>query len=477
MKKSIYSLFVAALLCAGFASCDDDDDDVKLQDIAVDFTSSELGLGDGEESVEATVSLSRPHTTNLDVTIQVETEGVTYNEHFLTTPAVQDNQIILTVPAGTTSASFKISKNNDVFFEGTENIKFTIQSLSVKEGLTIGEKKELKLTFKAIVSQGENMTLQGRVEGRDDAAYANQVYIDLSKNRQVSIDRKNWALAFYCGEEFRVFLNPAMRMAAAATSKTDINAVTSKDLEGLPPLAADMMQGIFVSLDNVDDISGDKTKTAIAEIASEEAENKVHIVSIENLKEKNKFDYYKVKITRNGAGYRVAYGLVDGTEINTIEVAKDPEYNRVGVSFAEKKIVTAEPKLDSWDIVWGYGTGLTSMGGQSFVYFMQDLVLLNNLGGAEVAEVVDEAAQDLYAQYTLEKAKALSFKKERNTIGNNWRATARTGGYTGPLGVKPDRFYVIKDRSGNYYKLRFLKMGVDDDGIRGNVQLEYALLK
>jgi hypothetical protein len=45
-------------------------------------------------------------------------------------------------------------------------------------------------------------------------------------------------------------------------------------------------------------------------------------------------------------------------------------------------------------------------------------------------------------------------------------------------GVKTDRFYVLKDSYGNYYKLRFTKFGTGTDGTeRGRPEIEYALLK
>ena len=44
-------------------------------------------------------------------------------------------------------------------------------------------------------------------------------------------------------------------------------------------------------------------------------------------------------------------------------------------------------------------------------------------------------------------------------------------------GVKTDRFFVIKDCGGNYYKLQFLSFGSGDSGERGRPELQYELLK
>lgn len=473
MKKTIYSFFIATLLCVGFTACGDDDDDVKLPDITVNFNSSELGMDDDTESVEASINLSRAYTAAFDVTINVVADGVTYGEQFTTNPAVQDDQIKVTVPAGSTSASFTVARVADAFLEGTESIQFTLLSVSATEGVVLGDKKDLKLSFEAIVSDGETLTLQGRT---DESNYANVVYVDFSTNTQTAVDRKSWALGFYSGDQFRVFLNPSMQMAAAATDKTDLSAVSTADLEGLPTLVPVMMEGKFIGLDNVDDLGGDLIKTAIAEVSATDAENKVHIVVMEDPAGGSTKIYYKVRVLRNSDGYKLEYALLDATETSVMEVAKDSEYNLVGVSLADKKTVGAEPKAKNWDISWSYGTGSTNYGGSSVAYFMQDLISLNNLGGTEAVEVL-ESSVDVYPTFTLADAQALTFAGTKNLIGTIWRVTANMSGSTESTGVRTNRFYVIKDPAGNYYKLRFLKIGINDDGLRGNPQIEYALLK
>jgi hypothetical protein len=67
-----------------------------------------------------------------------------------------------------------------------------------------------------------------------------------------------------------------------------------------------------------------------------------------------------------------------------------------------------------------------------------------------------------------------TFLKTRDAIGSKWRSTAP--GTT--AGIRKDRFYVVKDPAGNYYKLRFISMGLaSDGGERGKPVIEYALVK
>jgi nucleoid DNA-binding protein len=57
-------------------------------------------------------------------------------------------------------------------------------------------------------------------------------------------------------------------------------------------------------------------------------------------------------------------------------------------------------------------------------------------------------------------------------FGSNWR---NGGGPSTLPSVKTDRFYIVKDITGNYYKIRFLAM-TNDAGERGNPIIEYSIL-
>mgnify|MGYP000041275419 FL=1 len=107
------------------------------------------------------------------------------------------------------------------------------------------------------------------------------------------------------------------------------------------------------------------------------------------------------------------------------------------------------------------------------ISFTQDVITINNLGGAETAIVMTDTKS--YADFKRADVASAEFQTEANTIGTNWRTPAMPG-VENP-GVKADRFFVIKDCAENYYKLRFLKFGSGDDGERGRPQLEYELLK
>lgn len=464
MKKLIYlSICVATL---GFQSCSDDDDNLKLRDISVDFAAAELGM-EGN-STEITLSLSRATETALNVTVQMTSSEVS-DEDIVTTPAMTDGQLIVTVPAGKTTASFIVAKAEGKNPEGSA--KFKITALSLTNGYKIGTTQEMTLSFSAILSTGGKLTLEGKDATEN---YANMVYVDLSNNSQVQIKRKSWNIGFYGGEQFTVILNSSFATVAAATEKTDFAAVTLADAQNAPNLGAGAMDEEFSS-SWIDDVTGDLSKTAFGTISENDATNKVYFVA-SNDNKADRSQWYKVKITRKDNGYLVQYGKVEDTTPKTIEIVKDPLYNVIGLSLETGKTTDAQPEGKKWDIMWAYGAAATSMGsGLTITSFSQDVITSNTLSGVETATVMVDGTTTTYDNFKqADIAAKATFATTANVIGTTWRTPAmpNTNG-----GVKTDRFYIIKDTYGNIYKLRFLKFGSGDDGERGRPELEYELLK
>lgn len=309
-------------------------------------------------------------------------------------------------------------------------------------------------------SDGSTLTLSGKTA---ESNYANIVYADLSTDKATAVDRKSFNFGLTSDSRFRVVLNAAYQTTAVTTSKSDISAVTVADQGTSVNLNHDITDPTTVSL--VDNWDGDVTKTAIPEISAVDAENKVFLISFEGSKEKEK--WFKVRITRNGAGYKIQYARLGETAIKTLDVAKNADYNLVFVSLENNKAVSAEPRKTEWDFAWSYGTYNSGLGSP---YWFQDYIAINNLTGVSAAEVLNTSTLT-YASFAESNLSTLTFLTARDAIGSKWRSTTGTG-------IKSDRFYVIKDGAGNIYKLRFVSMGVGSDGgERGKPVFEYKLVK
>lgn len=202
--------------------------------------------------------------------------------------------------------------------------------------------------------------------------------------------------------------------------------------------------------------------------SSTESSNKVYLLSFEG--NKNGDQYYKLRITRNGSGYKLQYAKVGETAIKELDVPKGADANFQFVSLETNKTVQVEPKKQNWDIAWCYGTYNSGLGSP---YWFQDLVLTNNIGGAKVTEVL--ATQFTYESFAEANIGSVTFSATRDAIGSKWRQGAGPGG---PGSIKHDRYYVVQDPQGNVYKLKFISWGGGGDtGERGKPVIEYKIVK
>lgn len=324
-------------------------------------------------------------------------------------------------------------------------------------------------------SDGTSLTLNGGVGG---SSAANIVFVDLSAERQDSAKRASWDLGFYSGSQFRVVLNTSKgAVTAKSTGQTDVNAVNASNVD-VSELAFGLSFAtleVFGSFDLTDDTTGNLANTAIAGIGT--GDNPVYLVNTVPGTTVDASNVWKVKISRSGSGYSLQYAKLDATSVQTADIRKDEAYNFQFFSFASGP-VSVEPEKDAWDFSWGYTLYFSMYQGAPIPYGFPDFVKLNTLSGVQAAVVL--ATDIAYADFNETHVAGVSLSSAQNIIGSSWRAT--TGAQ---LGVLTDRYYIIKDASGNVYKLRFNSMGATpagqtaapDGGKRGYPELEYKLVK
>ena len=439
--------------------------EVALPDNLINFEATTQGFDALEVLVK--VNLSRAAEAAVPVTITLVPNKVTYGTEFTTDVAAVNHVISLTIPAGQTGTSFKVVKPATVFLTGDESIEFKLSSTG--SSAVLGSNTNLKLSFSAITSDGAQLTLEGKTAASN---YTNVVYADLSGNKQTPVDRKSWALGFYSGSDFKVVLNPAFQSMATVINKTDINAVTLADVKASKIYNVNLFDPLLtdgVSL--VDFYTGDLTRTAIGNVSATEAENKVYVLGVNG--QYAEPNLYKIRVLRNGQGYTLQYAKVEETTFKTVNVSKNADFNLIFVSLGngtDGNIATVEPRKATWDLQWGYGTYRSvPTVAEANPYWFQDFVSINYLAGTQAAEVLTSTVS--YTAFAEANIAGLTFKGDRDAIGDKWRVTTGTG-------IKTDRFYVIKDPVGNVYKLKFVSMGVGaDGGERGRPVIEYKLVK
>lgn len=318
-------------------------------------------------------------------------------------------------------------------------------------------------------SSGASVTFDGILAGEAGSSAGKSVYMDLSTNTNTGVARKSWDLGFYSGSDFRVIINNTTTATAKVINKTDLNSVTVADTIGFNGMSIGFNATSWAL---IDDSSANIAKTVIPEISATEADNKVVIINCGVGGSTPARDFYKVRILRNGSGYKLQYAKLAATTFTTLDISKDADFNFQYVSF-ETGLTVVEPKKAEWDFTWSFRLYKTFYGDPSvnaFIpYAFSDLITINSRAGVQAAEVM--TSNVTYADYTEANISSTTFSGAHDAIADKWRSTQPA------TGVRTDRFYVIKDAAGNYYKLKFLTMGAGDGGTRGKPTFEYTLVK
>ena len=467
-------LFVVSTL---FYSCKED---VALPDNLVQFESETLGIGEDENEITVNVSLSRAISSDVTITLQMETDGVTYGSDFTTNPEASASSLSLIIPANSSNTQFTIIKNTGSLFDGDEKIIFTIASAPAS--LVVGPKAVLTVSFSEIIALSGSMEING-----GGPTYPNRVFIDLSASRQTAVLRTNWDLAFSTGSDFTVLLNSSNGMMARPLNKTDLNTVTAADTVGWGNQLS--LAAVFAALVNptpdwvaeainwIDNPADPRGNPAIDPISATASENKVYIVNRGNGpgNPAPALGWKKIRILRNGNGYTLQYADISATTFSEVQINKDNQFGFVYVSLSNGSIVNVEPPVQRWDIAWnGFTNSIpfnsSNLGMVTVPYYFQDIII-QNLTGVETAQVLTSTIT--YEAFAEADLASVDFSNQNQIkIGSGWR----TGGGPGsPPSIRTDRFYVIKDADGNYYKLRFTALTTD--GQRGRPRFEFELVK
>ena len=325
------------------------------------------------------------------------------------------------------------------------------------------------------LSEGIEKIVFNGIAGTETGPTAgNSVYLDLSNDKTNAVLRSGWDLGFYSGADFRVILNNTSSAAAKVLNKYDLGDVTAADTVGIT-LAISQTDPQPEDLQFFDDLHGDLNKTAIPAVSGTASSNPVIILNRGtgggSIAER---PWIKLRVLRNGNGYTIQYAGILETTFQSMEVPKNPDFNFQFISF-EKGLVNAEPEKAQWDIVWTYSVFEANFGWGLVPYNFSDIIGVNYLAGVEAKEnVYADAATAIaaYAAFNKDSLATNQVVEGRWTIGNKWRSTQPA------IGSRPDRFYIIKDANGNYYKLKSLSMGAGNDGgTRGKPEFKYALIK
>lgn len=316
----------------------------------------------------------------------------------------------------------------------------------------------------------------------------NQLYLDLSTRGTKSVNRTAWDFGFSSGTDFRVVINGSLKMAVKKLETSDITLPQVSDANvsvGGGETAAsngyvDNPTGVLAG-------AGAGIGTAIAEVSATDADNKVYLINLGFAISTTtpglgavEVDgaargWKKVRILRSGNGYKIQYADLNSATFTEKTISKEAAFNFTFFSLASGNTVSVEPEKAKWDLNFTVFTNYLNMGKGDVTYGYSDFIVSNMKGGTKVYQVL-VADGGSYADFT--KAKVVEDKftvsaTDQRVIGASWR---NGGGPNSLPSIRTDRFYVVKNAAGNYYKVKFLGL-TNVAGARGNASVEFAILK
>ncbi len=468
------------------------------------FATKEAGIANKDETSTVLISFSTPTVGEITLGFDVSEVGVSYGEDYSTDPAISDNVLNLTVPAGSESASFTVERLVEFTSTGNE-VTFTFSSISGDEedSQIVGE-PVFRLSFDEVISKGGVINLE-----TGGSTQPNQCYIDLSTFSQKPVRRDTWELAFYSGIENRVFLNAALTVSAAELAEsTDIDKVTSTT-EFATPLVlgpssepvtvttvAELMEGSPVSYSQYgnfcDSQDGGLEGTAFSEISATDSDNKVYLVSLGKeipTEEAKKGSinttgdhrgFYKVRVLMDADSYLVQYADIDATTHKQVRIAKNHLYNHVFLSLTSGQEVDVEPAKENWDInMSGVFSYHGSYGDQTYGLTYSDYGIHNTLGKVGMYMLTNDHEKDSETVKGKTDITYEQFKRSNvaeNDLDLDNRSIITSGWRSIKLGQYDHIYFIVKDSAGNYYKLKFTRL-FSENGERGYSQFKYELLE
>lgn len=315
----------------------------------------------------------------------------------------------------------------------------------------------------------------------------NQVWIDLTSEKQTTNRRDAWELAFTNDEHFRVLLNSSIMMAVGKIPNAyDIDAVTESSVAQLKHKV--QVADFSDNSKYIDDPSGNyATQTSgIDAVSSNDNENPVYLLNLGRKIFEGQVDvgtsmptdgqergWMKIRVLRHPEGYKLQYARLSESTHKEVIIKKNSAYIFQFFSFTNETEVLIQPEKNKWHFVYTVMTNLIDTGSFYSSYIFSDVVLTNIHSKVKAYMVTvpnGVNADEYFANFT--KANIDESKLNNNdqrVIGATWRDVNQGTVFT-------DKFYIIKDEvSGDYFKLRFLKMK-NAQGERGYPEFEYNIL-
>jgi hypothetical protein len=269
--------------------------------------------------------------------------------------------------------------------------------------------------------------------------YDNQIWFNLQDKSVVSANSfLDWDLGFESnGPGHHIILNTSRFMYAGNTGSTDFYGITTNTCDTM----------IY------DDSSGDLSKTAIGEWADFTdpgnpvyAKN-VYIIDLGYDNNGIPFGFKKIifDIFENET-YSISFSNLDGSDEHSFQINTDPERSFTLFSFKNGgTTIPVQPTDSEWDICFTqYSTILFDDYNVATPYLVRG-VYLNPTATTAASDTINS-----FYDITINDIDNYTLSSAQDAIGYAWK-DYKNDSYK----INPDIFYIVKDQTGEYYKLKF----------------------
>jgi hypothetical protein len=290
--------------------------------------------------------------------------------------------------------------------------------------------------------------------------YKYQVYFDLASGKAISTNLKTESdLGFEClSKGWKVILNTADFMKVA-------------DLGVIPFGQSHDTTGLKWRFDKSDGNSDSLAFGGWYNILNGDTVSANHVYAVDRGMDQNgnPLGFFQVVLDSLKHGtYYFRFAQLNGLNIHSDAVVKDSSVNFIWYSFSSGgSRKNLEPPKNSYDLVFTqYTTLLFTDAGAAYPYLVTGVLL--NRNGIEASK---DSIHD-FNSVSLQNVNKVPLSASLDLIGYDWKKfDFNAGSYTVRTGI----FYLIRDKTGYLYKLRFIGF-YNGKGEKGYPVIEYQAL-
>jgi len=264
------------------------------------------------------------------------------------------------------------------------------------------------------------------------SGYEHQIWYDLSAQAVVATNSRF---------AYDLIYNPNASVAPITLNAARISSIASLETTDFSTVPTLDELTFYVSNAN-----GNPDSSAFSKVNYQEGN--VYLLKIGVKEDGTQAGYRKLRITTAESGSLVLeHGALKATQPEVLELPALAEGTQQAIVFSENRLLDILPAADAYDVVF---TNYTHVFTEPSYLIYSVTGMLMNEGNVQATELKTELPFD---QITAADAQSVEWTYETDVVGYDWKSFSLE---TNSFSVDANRFFLLKDRYGYTYKLRFV---------------------